>query len=72
MWQLGSTPRRPPQDRGNSSYQLLNRPVAVDLDRYRLPEGHAAVAGLDALERGEQLGAEGDVVLGRLGDLCVR
>ncbi len=44
---------------------------AVDLDGDRLREGDAAVAGLKPLDGGEQLGAEGDVVLGRLGDLFV-
>ena len=62
----------PPQERGNSSYQLPNRrPQPVDFDGDGLREGDAAVAGLDPLDGGEQLGAERDVVLGRLGNLGV-
>ena len=39
--------------------------VDLDLDRF---ERHASVAGLDPLDGSEQLGAEGDVVLGFFGD----
>ncbi len=69
-WAL--TPISPPQERGNSSYQLPNLALRRSTSiAYGLWEGDAAVAGLDPLDGREQLGPEGDVVLGRLGDLVV-
>ena len=67
-----STPFSPPQERGNSSYQLPNRARSRSTSMASgCSERDAAVTGLDALDCCEQLGPECDIVLGRLRDVGI-